>query len=103
MRTGALGDLVFCGLQEGLADDEPVALAGHALRPAIEAGVFPSVMQRGFQRKLGGVCLDAVGLTCDRAWPRPSARARQAEAKPQDCHTRISILLDRAANQVAEA
>src|SRR3954466_16382368 len=50
-KRRALGVLVFCGLQGVLADDEPVTLAGHALRPAIEAGVFPEVMQRGFQRE----------------------------------------------------
>src|SRR3954452_8210502 len=43
----ALGGLVLRGVQEVLADDEPVALASHALRPAIEAGFLPEVVQRG--------------------------------------------------------
>ena len=103
-KRRALGDLVLCGVQEVLADDEPVALAGHALRPAIEPGFLPEVMQRCFQRELGGVCLDAVGLTCDPpAWRRPSARARETEAEPQDGYAGISILLDGAPDQIPEA
>src|SRR3954465_10740131 len=70
-KWSALGDLVLCSLQEVLADDEPVPLAGHAVRPAIEAGFLPEIVQRCPERELGGFRLDAVALTCDRGWRRP--------------------------------
>src|SRR3712207_9506758 len=62
----ALGRLAVGGLQEMSADDEPVALAGHAVRPAIEPSFLPEVVQRCLERELGGVRFDAVGLTRSR-------------------------------------
>jgi hypothetical protein len=77
----------------------PVMRSDQRLNPRF----FPQVVQGGLQRELGGVRLHAVGLTCDRAWCRPWARARQAEPEPQDGYAGISILLDRAANHLAKA
>ena len=64
-------------LQEMLADHEPVPLAGHALRPAIEPSFLPEVVQRGFQRELGGVRFDAVALTRSRRRRRFPAGAQR--------------------------
>ena len=102
-KRRAFGDLVVSGLQEVLADDEPVALAGHALRPAIEPGFLPEVMQRCFERELGGIRLDAVALTRSRRRRRFPAGARETEAEPQDGDAGISILLDGAPDHIPEA
>ena len=102
-KRRALGDLVLRGLQEVLADDEPVALAGHALRPAIEPGFLPEVVQRCFERELGGVRLDAVALTRSGRRRRFPAGARETEAEPQDGDAGISILLDGAPDHIPEA
>src|SRR3954464_2526965 len=74
----------------------------HPLNPRKERE-SPEIVQRCPERELGGFRLDAVALTCDRGWRRPSTRARETEAEPQDGDAGIDILLDGAPDHIPEA
>ena len=99
----ALGGLVVGRLQEVLANDEPGALAGHCRRPAIQAGLFPQVVQGAAQRQLAAVGPHALGLGAGGHRRGPAPGLRKTEVELERGQARLDVLLDGSAGDLAEA